>query len=290
MSRRILNIFIISVVSLIIVSVTASMLVFATAPLYNKTENTANLSPAEPLNTSSLTSYKEMTVCVSRADYYKDNTLSGSPIGSKVFGDTVFAEQNSVGISRIYNQIGALLGYCRSVELVDSSVKLFVEVPYAWNSDGQISRLVDIRKYAEIFDAQIIYDEDMPILIQYDTMIKLFEVAEKFYSDLGYTLVLEKAYIPESKIPRDLCCTFCSHATGASLALKMLKKGASKTESIPFYEHEELPSSPVSSFIKLLEDYSLIHDESSDCFYDADCTAYMTTDYDISSPLYSVWK
>ncbi len=294
MTRKALNIFIISVVSLIIVSMAASMLVFATASSYNKIENTSNASdqsaPAEPMNTTSLTSYKEMTVCVSRVDYYKDNTLSGNPIGSKVFGDIVYAEQNSTGISRIYNQTGALLGYCKSVALIDSSVKLFVEVPYVWNSDGQVSKLVDIRKYMIIFDAQIICGEDEPVLMQYDTMLKLFEVAGKFYSELGYTLVIEKAYVPESDTQNDTCCSVCSHATGASVTLKMLKKGASKTETIPLYEHEGIVNSPVSAFTKLLEDYALIRDQSSDCFYDTDHEAYMPTDYDLSSPLYSVWK
>ncbi|MBE6607402.1 MAG: hypothetical protein E7633_02430 [Ruminococcaceae bacterium] len=285
MSKKILNIFIISVISLIIVSAAASLLALAAS---SYTEH-KKLSSPENNNPAPAASYVEMIVCVSRVEYYKDNTLSGNPIGFKVFGDKVYAEQNSTGISRIYNQTGALLGYCKSVSLMNSSVKLFVEVPYAWNSEGQISRLVDVRKYAEIFDARIIYSDDEPILIQYDTMIKLFEVADKFYSELGYTLVIEKAYIPQSKISEE-CCLVCSHASGASLTLKMLKKGASKTEAIPYYEHEGLDSSPVSAFTKLLEDYSLIHDESSDCFYDADYTAYMITDYDLSSPVYYIRK
>lgn len=276
MSRKTLNIFIISVISLIIVSSAASLLVFA-ASSYNQNKK---IAPAEPLNTTVAESYVEMIVCVRRLDYYKDNTLSGNPIGSKLFGETLYAQQNSVGISRIYNKSGALLGYCRSYMLIDKSAKLFVEVPYAWNSNGQVSRLVDIRKYAEIFDAQIIYNEDEPALIQYDTMLKLFEVAGKFYSELGYTLVLEKAYIPESKLGDKLCCSSCSHATGAALTLKMLKKGASLTESVP----------AESSFTRLLEDYGLLHDESTDCFYDADFKAFMTTDYDTSSQTYYVWK
>lgn len=274
MSRKILNIFIISVISLIIVLSAASLLVFA-ASSYNQDKK----SSAQTVNNTSTDSYTEMIVCVSRLDYYKDNTLSGNPIGSKLFGETLYAQQNSVGISRIYNKSGALLGYCRSYMLIDKSAKLFVEVPYAWNSDGQVSRLVDIRKYAEIFDAQIIFPENEPMLIQYDTMLKLFEVADAFYLDLGYTLVLERAYIPESKLDRDPCCTVCSHATGAALTLKMLKKGASVTESVP----------TDSSFTRLLEDYGLLHD-SSDCFYDTDFNSFMTTDYDTSSYTYYVWK
>ena len=276
MSRKILNIFIISVISLIIASGAASLLVFA-ASSYNQNKK---ITPDEAMNTLSTESYVEMVVCVRRLDYYKDNTLSGNPIGAKLFGETLYAQQNSVGISRIYNKSGALLGYCRSYMLIDKSAKLFVEVPYAWNSDGQVSRLVDIRKYAEIFDAQIIYSEDEPMLVQYDTMLKLFEVAGKFYSELGYTIVLEKAYVPESKLGDRFCCSVCSHATGATLTLKMLKKGASLTESIP----------SESSFARLLEDYGLLHDESTDCFYDADFKAFMTTDYDTSSYLYYIWK
>lgn len=276
MSRKILNIFIISVISLIIVSSAASLLVFAAAS-YNQNKKS---SPAEALNTTVAESYVEMVVCVRRLDYYKDNTLSGNPIGAKLFGETLYAQQNSVGISRIYNKSGALLGYCKSYMLIDKSAKLFVEVPYAWNSDGQVSRLVDIRKYAEIFDAQIIYNEDEPMLIQYDTMLKLFEVADEFYSELGYTIVLEKAYIRESSLGSKLCCSVCSHATGSALTLKMLKKGASITEGVP----------SESSFTRLLEDYGLIHDESTDCFYDADFKAFMTTDYDTSSQMYYVWK
>ena len=276
MSRKILNIFIISVISLIIVSGAASLFVFA-ASSYNQNKKS---TPAETLNTASTESYVEMVVCVRRLDYYKDNTLSGNPIGTKLFGETLYAQQNSVGISRIYNNSGALLGYCKSYMLIDKSAKFFVEVPYAWNSDGQVSRLVDIRKYAEIFDAKIIYNEDEPTLIQYDTMLKLFEVAGKFYSELGYTLVLEKAYIPESKLGNKICCSVSSHATGAALTLKMLKKGASITESVP----------SDSSFSRLLEDYGLIHDESTNCFYDADFKAFMVTDYDTSSQMYYVWK
>ena len=290
MTRKALNIFIISVVSLIILSMTASMIVFADAETYNKTQNSENTLSAETVNSTSTNSYTEMTVCVSRVDYYKDNTLSGNPIGSKVFGDTVYAEQNSTGISRIYNQTGALLGYCESVALIDKSVKLFIEVPYAWNSDGQISKLVDLRKYMMIFDAQIICDEDEPILIQYYTMLKLFEVASAFYSELGYTLVVEKAYLPESSAKNETCCSTCSHASGASLTLKMLKKGASKTEDIPLREQEGISNSPISTFAKLLEDYDLIRDRESNCFYDTDHKAYMPTDYDLSSPLYSAWK
>lgn len=275
MSRKILNIFIISVISLIIVYSAASLLAFA-ASSYNQDKKCG----AQTVNNTSAESHTEMIVCVRRLDYYKDNTLSGNPIGSKLFGETLYAQQNSVGISRIYNKSGALLGYCRSYMLIDKSAKLFVEVPYAWNSDGQISRLVDVRKYAEIFDAQIIYNEDEPILVQYDTMLKLFEVADAFYLDLGYTLVLEGAYIPESKLGNKPCCTVCSHATGAALTLKMLKKGASVTESIP----------TDSSFSRLLEDYGLLHDESTDCFYDTDFSSFMTTDYDTSSHTYYVWK
>ena len=111
-------------------------------------------------------------------------------------------------------------------------------------------------------------------------MLKLFEVAGKFYSELGYTLVLEKAYVPESKLGDNPCCSTCSHATGAALTLKMLKKGASLTEAVP----------ADSSFSRLLEDYGLIHDKSSSCFYDADSSSFMTTDYDTSSYLYYVWK
>ena len=276
MSRKMLNIFIISVISLIIVYSAASLLVFA-ASSYNQNKK---ITPDEAMNTTVAESYVEMIVCADRLDYFRDNTLSGNPIGSKLFGETLYAQQNSVGISRIYNKSGALLGYCKSSMLIDKSAKLFVEVPYAWNSGGQVSRLVDIRKYAEIFDAQIIYNEDEPMLVQYDTMLKLFEVAGKFYSELGYTLVLEKAYVPESKLGDNPCCSTCSHATGAALTLKMLKKGASLTESIP----------ADSSFSRLLEDYGLIHDKSSSCFYDADSSSFMTTDYDTSSYLYYVWK
>ena len=276
MSRKTLNIFIISVISLIIVYSAASLLVFA-ASSYNQNKK---ITPDEAMNTTAAESYVEMIVCVRRLDYFRDNTLSGNPIGSKLFGETLYAQQNSVGISRIYNKSGALLGYCKSSMLIDKSAKLLVEVPYAWNSDGQVSRLVDIRKYAEIFDAQIIYNEDEPMLVQYDTMLKLFEVADKFYSEFGYTLVLEKAYVPESKLDKDPCCASPSHATGATLTLKMLKKGASLTES----------ASSDSSFTRLLEDYGLIHDVSSSCFYDADSSSFMTTDYDISSYLYYVWK
>jgi hypothetical protein len=290
MTRRLLNIFIISVVSLIIVSTAASMLVFATASSYNKTECPDKTDSAIQTNSTATASYTEMKVCVERIDYYKDNTLSGNPIGSKFFGEIVYAEQNSTGISRIYNKTGALLGYCESVALIDSSIKIFVELPYTWNSDGQVSKLVDLRKYILIFDVPLIYDEDEPIILQYDTMLRLFEAANAFYTELGYTLVLEKAYIPESKIPEATCCTTCSHATGASLTLKMLKIGSSKTEAIPRYSQDQIPNSSVSPFTKLLEDYALIRDEDSDCFYDTDYEAYMPTDHDLSSPIYSIWK
>ena len=46
--------------------------------------------------------------------------------------------------------------------------------------------------------------------IFFNKSLMIFEVAGEFYSELGYTLVLEKAYVPESKLEDKSCCTSCS--------------------------------------------------------------------------------
>ncbi len=287
MKRKTLSIILISAALLLTVSLTASLIAFASPPSASVINNTEdNPAPTGPIN-SALT---EMKVCTEWVAYYKDIEMGGNPIGRKNFGEAVLAEEDEEveSVMRIYNESGALLGYCDKNALVPKNAAFYAEVPLMWNEEGQISRLVDLRKYAMIFDAPIICDDDRVILIQYDTMLKLFDVAEKFYSDLSYTLVIENAYLSASAVESGVCCGL-SHSNGAHLTLKMLKIGESETEEIPLLDISDPSGEKLSVFASLLSDYSFIS-ESGSCFYDSDYESYMHTELDMSSITYSIWE
>lgn len=286
MKRKALSSFLISIASLLIISLAATSIAFASSYLYISNDKTEQAS----LLGAKSSSRTEMKVCVQIMKYYKDTSLGGSPLDTKKLGDTVYAEKVSGDVMCIYNKNGAMLGYCKASELVKKDAKFFAEIPYEWNEDGQISNLVDLRKYILIFDADVICDTDKPVLVQYDTAIKLFKAAKEIKASYGYTICVDKAYIPSSHASSETCCEVCSHAKGASLTLSILKNGESVSEKIPVYEDENAVSPVSSKLTKLLADFSLMRDSQSDCFYDADHLSYISTDHDTSSLIYSIWE
>ncbi len=286
MKRKAFHTFLLSVAFLLIISFATSAIVFANSYLHTQKYNSAQVSPINEKSSKRT----EMKVCVQSMKYYKDITLSGSPIDSKKFEDIVHAEKISAEIMCIYNKNGVMLGYCKASELVKKEAKFFAEIPCQWNESGHISNLVDLRKYILIFDAQVVCNEDKPVLVQYDTAIKLFKAAEEIKTSYGYTLCVNKAYIPASSASSETCCSIRAHSKGASLTLSILKNGESVSERIPVYEDETSESPVISSIAKLLAEFSLIRDSESDCFYDADYQSYITTDHDMSSLIYSIWE
>ena len=287
MKRKAFNTFLISIVSLlIIISFTAESIAFANAYL----ASSKNAAPEVLALTQKSSARVEMKVCVQTMRYYKNTALSGNPVDTKKFGDVVFAEKVDESIMCIYNKNGAMLGYCESKNLVSKDAKFFAEIPYEWNSSGQISNLVDLRKYILIFGADVICDSDEPVLIQYDTATKLFRAASEIKKAHGYTLCVDEAYVPASEASSEKCCTLCSHSKGCVLTLSVLKNGESISEKIPLYDEENTASNVASKLTKLLADFSLLRDAESDCFYDADHESYISSDHGKSSLIYSVWE
>ncbi len=292
MKRKAFKTFLVSIVSLLIISLAASGVVFAST-LYRSTpsDDSENSEKISVLNTEG-SSYVAMKVCVQTMNYYKSASLSGTPVPNpKRFGDVVYISSDDIGkeIVCIYTiSAGSYvnLGHCEASSLVKKETGFYAEIPQEWNDEGQISNLVDLRKYIRIFDAKVTCSEDEPVLVQYDTALKLFKAAKKINDTYGYTLCVDNAYVPMSK--EQSCCDVCSHSTGASLMLSILKKGESVSEKIPVYEGTS--STVVNKISKLLADYSITRSKESDCFYDEDYLSYMSTDHDMSSLIYSIWE
>lgn len=282
----------ITVSCMLALSVTASSFIFASNLSDKEISDTADVY-ADSITKAT---YVPMKVCVEKMNYYRNETLDGSAF-TKKFGDIVYVSSSDIGkdVMCIHTLSGnnyVVLGYCRSSSLVKADSLFFAEVPEQWNSEGQISKLVDLRKYIRIFDAKIICDESVTLLIQYDVAVRLFEVAEEIYGKSGYTLCVDLAYIPESEIPEEdmRCCTECMHSTGACLTLSILKKGEQTPISIPVYADPESEAPRQGEISKLLEDYSFIRSGESDCFYDADHDNYISSDLDLSSLIYLIWE
>lgn len=221
-----------------------------------------------------------MKVCVEKMNYYKNASLTGAPLGTKKFGEIVYCESADEGVVCIYNKSGNMLGYCELFSLVSQDAKFFAEIPQKTNEARQISKLVDLRKYILIFGAKVNCDESEPILIQYDTAMKLFRAAKEINETFDCTLNVEKAYIQIANgCEKD-------HSTGAVLTLSITKRGESTSEKIPVYE-DDMTLGKIS---KVLSDHSLIRTGETDCFYDADIESYIPTSLDMSSLTYSVWE
>ncbi len=294
MKRKALNTFLVLIVSLLIISLAASGVIFASSSYRSEdSEHSESSEKVSVLNTKS-SSYIAMKVCVQTMNYYQNANLEGNPVPNpKKFGDTVYVSSNDIGkdVVCIYTISAGnyfILGHCKASSLVKKDAEFYAEVPQEWNDEGQISNLVDLRKYIRIFGAKVNCDGDKPILVQYDTVLKLFKAAKEINDTYGYTLCVDKAYIPESQATSESCCDICSHSTGASLMLSILKSGESASEKIPIYEGTS--STAVNKISKLLADYSLLRSGASDCFYDADYASYVSTDHNMSSLTYSVWE
>ena len=297
MKRKAYGTFLILTASLLIISLAASCIVFASA--YIHTIENEEVAVSESSSRAAVRT--EMKVCVPSMKYYKNSALSGNPLDSKKFGEIVFAQKISDGVMCIFNKNGAMLGYCRDSDLVKTSAKYFAEIPYEWNEDGKVSQLVDLRKYILIFGADVTCDDSDPVLVQYETAVKLFGAAKEISEMYGYKLCVDSAYVPESLLPDESCCTLCSHSTGAVLtfSLSPLEQGESADdEGIVAQENEgtnegetKPPVPPtLSEVVSILARYSLLRDGESYCFYDADFESYISTDHDMSSLTYSIWE
>ena len=226
-----------------------------------------------------------MKVCTEKMNYYRNESFEGAPLGTKKFGDVVYAEDAENGVFRIYNKTGNMLGYCSASSLVDQNARFFGE--FAWKSDastGKVSKLVDLRKYILIFDSSVKCDEDTCIAVQYDTALKLFRAAKEIYESYEYVLSVEAAHT------REACSCGEDHSNGGALTLKITKKGESQSESIPVYENEGTPNQTIGKIAKILADNSLIRIAETDCFADADSSSYLPTVIDYSAITYSVWE
>lgn len=289
MKKRTVSVFLLI---FLLISLAASLLSFAAVSHRNTNDISARLekdfSDIKSLENKA-SSRKKMKVCSEKMNYYQNASFEGDAIGEKTFGYVLYAEEYSDGVMRIYTENGAVLGYCEASALIGADAMFFAEIPYEWNESGQVSKLVDIRKYIMLFDADLLCDSETPILIQYDTMLKLFDAAKSFSISFGYKLMIEKAYIPSSNGSGCKCLSACPHASGACIALSMVKKGESTSVSIPIYADETAEILVDSEFAELLAKFSLIHGDSG-CFYDSSYSSYMITDHDLSSLIYSIWE
>lgn len=226
-----------------------------------------------------------MRVCVEKMNYYKNESFEGSAVGTKKFGDIVYAEDAGNNVVCIYNKNGSKLGYCSASSLVDQNAHFFAEFPHSTDlSSGKVSKLVDLRKYILIFNANVTCDEESYVAIQYDTAIKLFRAAKDIYDQYGYTVNVKGSHMS------DTCTCGGDHSTGGVLQLTITKRGENTSESIPLYENEGTPNQTVGKIAKVLADNSLIRVGESDCFADADNSSYMSTVIDPNSVTYSVWE
>ena len=261
-----------------------------------------------------------MKVCIEKMSYYKNESFEGSAIGTRKFGEIVYAEDMGGNIARIYNKSGNMLGYCSMFSLVDENARFIAEFPWQRDvSSGKISKLVDLRKYVEIFEASVTCNENDYVAIQYDTAMKLFRAARSIYDECGYILNVSVAH--------SASCTGCSedHKTGGVLTLTITKDGESVSESIPLYMEDDIveipsvyetgdtvedpsanegedsvedpsdteetpPARALSRVAQILADNSLIRVGETDCFADADLASYISTVINSSSVTYTVWE
>ncbi len=254
-----------------------------------------------------------MKVCVEKMSYYRNEIFEGSALGSKKFGEIVYAEDAGGNVARIYNKSGNMLGYCSMFHLVTEDVRFIAEFP--WRTDtatSQVSKLVDLRKYIDVFEAKVTCSDSDYVAIQYDTAIKLFRAARTIYDECGYILNVSVAHTSSCTCAED-------HKTGGILTLTITKTGSNVVESIPLYADtvaineddtitdpstdpstdtttdpdatpDSTPDRALSRIAQILADNSLIRVSETDCFADADNSSYISTVIDPSTVTYSVWE
>jgi len=138
----------------------------------------------------------QMIIGVNSAGIYRIDTLAGSPILKKQFGEMINVSPFKDNVMSVHGYEEIISGYCDKNDLIYDNTLYFAE-PAVQVASSKYSCLVDTAKYMYLFNIpnlEFKNTQDTPMLIQQATFFKLQSLAAEL-DTLGYKMVVTRAYI-----------------------------------------------------------------------------------------------